>query len=480
MPAYSGQLASAGTHIGATGANSGGLLRRFHRDSSGSVAMMFGLVIVPLAAVVGLAVDFGRAYAVRSQTQSALDAAALAAGRVAQVETDIVKASAAATAFFNQTKPKNVVDSALQFSPNSQNTAFTVTATSWVRTPFLGVLHMLFDKTSQGGAPVGCQGNYFACAKMVTTATSELKAGGAGGSNVEVALMLDITGSMAGQKLTDMQDSAKDLIDIVVWNDQSEFTSKVAIAPFAPRVNVGSYMTTVTGMPATKGSGNNQRKIRTCVTERTGAQAATDEVPGSNAWLNAYDGTRDQNNTNYTNSGSCSDPGEQILPLTSNKDTLKDRINSFTASGTTAGQLGTAWAWYLISPNWNGIWPVDSQAAPYSDITTLNAKGAPKLQKIAVLMTDGIYNTLLGTQYGDNSNQATQAANKAKALCTGMKDKGIIVYTVGFDVDANSVKNMLKNCATDNDHYYDASTGDALKAAFRDIALKISSLRLTH
>ena len=31
-------------------------------------------------------------------------------------------------------------------------------------------------------------------------------------------------------------------------------------------------------------------------------------------------------------------------------------------------------------------------AGPYSDLTVLNAKGMPKLRKIAVLMTDGDYN----------------------------------------------------------------------------------------
>ena len=50
--------------------------------------MTFGLMLVPMAAMIGLAVDFGRVYAVNSSTQGALDAAALAAGRVAQVETD--------------------------------------------------------------------------------------------------------------------------------------------------------------------------------------------------------------------------------------------------------------------------------------------------------------------------------------------------------------------------------------------------------
>ena len=59
-------------------------------------------------------------------------------------------------------------------------------------------------------------------------------------------------------------------------------------------------------------------------------------------------------------------------------------------------------------------------------------------------------------------------------------DPNIEIYTVGFQLDSNAAKSMLKNCATDTSHYYDTSTGDELKAAFRDIALKVSSLRLTH
>jgi Flp pilus assembly protein TadG len=136
------------------------LIGRFRRDQSGAAAMTFGLMLIPLAAMIGLAVDFGRVYAVNSTTQGALDAAALAAGRVAQVETSNVldKASAAATAYFDQSKPKNVVSAALQFSPNSSDTAFTVTATTWVRTPFLGALDFIIKKQSQSGAPTVCQG----------------------------------------------------------------------------------------------------------------------------------------------------------------------------------------------------------------------------------------------------------------------------------------------------------------------------------
>src|SRR3990172_3374675 len=135
------------------------LVRRFFGDRAGTVGMTFGLLVIPLTAFVGLAVDFGKVYSANSQTQSALDAAALAAGRVAQVETTdtINKASAAATAYFNEAKPKNVVTSSIEFSPNAQNTEFKVTATSWVRTPFLGVLNSLFHQGSEAGAPAGCQ-----------------------------------------------------------------------------------------------------------------------------------------------------------------------------------------------------------------------------------------------------------------------------------------------------------------------------------
>ena len=59
-------------------------------------------------------------------------------------------------------------------------------------------------------------------------------------------------------------------------------------------------------------------------------------------------------------------------------------------------------------------------------------------------------------------------------------DPNIEIYTVGFQLDTTASKTMLKSCATKADHYYETSTGDGLKSAFRDIALKISKLRLTN
>jgi hypothetical protein len=61
-----------------------------------------------------------------------------------------------------------------------------------------------------------------------------------------------------------------------------------------------------------------------------------------------------------------------------------------------------------------------------------------------------------------------------------MKAKGIEVYTVGFQLDNQTAIDTLSKCATDASHFYNSSTGDALKAAFRDIALKISTLYLSQ
>jgi von Willebrand factor type A domain len=170
-------------------------------------------------------------------------------------------------------------------------------------------------------------------------------------------------------------------------------------------------------------------------------------------------------------------PSNAIVPLTSDRTKLKNAIDAFTVSGSTAGHLGTAFAWYLLSPNWSNVWPAESKPALY---------GTPKLKKIAILMTDGEYNTLLGEQYSDGSSQATTALSNAKSLCSGMKlkllpiDPNIEIYTVGFKLNTSASKAMLKNCATSEDHYYETTSGDGLKSAFRDIALKISRLRLTN
>jgi Flp pilus assembly protein TadG len=522
-----------------------GLLGRFGRDRSGAVAMMFALCVIPLAAIVGLPVDFGRVYAVKSQTQSALDAAALAAGRVAQVEKNDThnKASNTASAYFDKAKPAGVVTSTLQFSPNGGLTEFTVTATSWVRTPFLGVLHAWAKHSGNEAAPDGCKANYFGCVGLKSTATAALCPStscigtSSGGSNIEVSLMLDVTGSMCTPctKIDALKKAAKDLIDIVVWDDQSQYTSRVALAPFADAVNVGTTLaplvrgTTISNTSATAEAftttavlndvtkqptmkwikfnsvnGSNSNGCTTsgtdnciwrihskCVTERVGTHAYDDTAPVA-ATANTLVG-KGYFSDSATSGCSVADHADAevnlIMPMTKDKTALKARIDKLTTGGSTAGHMGTAWAYYLLSPNWNGLFPAASAAGPYSDLTVMNSRNQPKLRKIAVLMTDGEYNInyCKGVE-AKNSDQTPdikcdsengKSLVQAASMCAAIKGAKIEVFTVGFQVNATA-KTFLTACATDASHYYDATTEIALQAAFRDIALKIATLRLTN
>jgi Tfp pilus assembly protein PilV len=73
-------------------------VRRFLRDDKGGVAIIFGLSILPVAGLVGAAVDYNRSSQVRGRLQAAADAAALAAVRAPeanrrQVATNVFRAN---------------------------------------------------------------------------------------------------------------------------------------------------------------------------------------------------------------------------------------------------------------------------------------------------------------------------------------------------------------------------------------------------
>ncbi|HUS96099.1 MAG TPA: VWA domain-containing protein, partial [Hyphomicrobiaceae bacterium] len=164
--------------------------------------------------------------------------------------------------------------------------------------------------------------------------------------------------------------------------------------------------------------------------------------------------------------GSYACPNAVIQPLSDDKALLKTTVDSYQPNGFTAGHLGTAWAWYVISPNWSSVWPTSAQPAGYNDGKTI---------KVAVLMTDGEYNTHGGKNgFGSLSNSA------ATATCQSMKAQNIVVYTVGFKLTSGSTaETTLKTCASTQSKFFLAEDGNALKAAFKSIAEDITQLRLS-
>jgi hypothetical protein len=220
--------------------------------------------------------------------------------------------------------------------------------------------------------------------------------------------------------------------------------------------------------------GYNTYKVNTCATERVGTHAFDDTAPSA-APLNFYYET-----------GGTNCLAQQIQPLTSDKTTLHALANSLVATNSTAGHLGLAWSWYMISPNFAYLWPTASQPAAY---------GKNNLVKAVVLMTDGEFNTQycngVLSQDSINGSSTDQIAcdapdgsshDQAVTLCTNIKAaaNATVLYTVGFDLGTDTYAlNFLQSCATDPDHFFQADTGADLTAAFTQIAQNLNELRLS-
>jgi hypothetical protein len=100
-------------------------------------------------------------------------------------------------------------------------------------------------------------------------------------------------------------------------------------------------------------------------------------------------------------------------------------------------------------------------------------------------MTDGEYNTQYdsaGIMTSANSTAPVNgySDNQARTLCSGMKQSGIEVYTVGFALDNDNAIETLEQCASSDSTAYLAQDGAQLRNVFRDIAIKLSPLHLTN
>jgi Flp pilus assembly protein TadG len=448
---------------------------RFRSDTSGNIAIIFALSAVVLMLAIGAGVDVGRWLHARDQTVAAIDAAVLAGGRSLQTNgSDRASAIAAAEKYYveNVTSRLPVIKDTVSFTVADDGMGIVANGSAFIKTPFLQ-----FADIKE--LPLFGQGQN-------EVARSQIAIGGKGeGKSIEVALMLDVTGSMQGSKLSalkdaligatrDCNDAANALICIIFTSSKNN-NVRVSVVPFSEDIRLPSTSLNAargTGLAASKtlGSGNNKATyhLTPCVVERRGAQKYTDVAPAANRYVMAH----------YNDTTNCALPSTgQLMPLTNDKTALMNKIKNLTAAGVTAGHLGTAWAWYTLSPNWNTLWPATNQAAAY---------GTGGLKKYAILMTDGEYNTAYDTNgVKVGSKGAGTAANgtstdQARALCTAMKTQGIIVYTVGFDVgETGTAVDTLKQCATDPTKYYNADNNEQLKLAYQDIALKLSSLYIS-
>lgn len=428
--------------------------KNFGRNDRGGVAIIFALTCLVLLIVIGLAVDTARYQNLASRMQQALDGASLAAAKMlADPEVSNADIQDRADSFFKAAietfgvEPKSIAPLAVAVDRTASSVQ--VNSTMEVPTLFGGFANLPTIRILNQKS------------KVIYDIT-----------NIELAMVLDITGSMNTKgKLNDLKMAAKDVVDTLFDGALSDSNIRIALAPYSAAVNAGALANVVSALPVSTScykpcwycsevcTDSTGSLTDTCVLERTGGSAYTDAPPSGAAKL--------PNVTSLPSTPShYSCPSPNVVPLAdrTHRDDLKSAIDGYAASGATAGHIGTAWGMYLLSPNWASVLPADSEPRPYDK----------SVQKAMIVMTDGEFNTA----YTGAGDESTESYLYFDNLCATAKANGINVYTVGFDLNAPEALAHLETCASAPGQFYDAKTGAQLKDAFKDIADKLGNLRV--
>jgi len=82
------------------------------------------------------------------------------------------------------------------------------------------------------------------------------------------------------------------------------------------------------------------------------------------------------------------------------------------------------------------------------------------------------------SNYDDKLNAVNNA--RSNALCTAIKNKNITLWVIYYGSSDVATKTRLTNCATSSTYFFEATNTALLVSKFREIAERISNLRLTQ
>ncbi|MEO1205159.1 MAG: vWA domain-containing protein [Pseudomonadota bacterium] len=423
-------------------------LKRFQRDTQATTAIVFGLSSILLFGIVGLAIDSSKVYNAKTKMMVALEASALAAAKLLDADEDASNSEIQdyAKTFFDQ----QVANFQLDDASFSNFRAEIDRNNSKVATRVDMSMGSMFGRVVDGDDSIA----------FTPEAVVSYKA-----RKIEVVLVLDVTGSMDHPgKLDSLKQAAKDFVDGLYASNPERNAVRIAMVPYSGSVNAGSYASELSGGFSSDG----------CVVERSGPEAFTNAAP---TFGNAMNTSSSVEKPVYN----CTEA--EIVPLQDlsehdDRDDFKQDIEDLTADGATAGHIGLAIGWYMLSPNWSYIWPTNPR--PFDPENNIKA---------VILMTDGVFNLsyanggeshVYGTPETKDPAVPGSAPNQALALCTAMQANNINavqVYTVAFQAGSDA-EAMLKTCSGE-DNFFNAENSGELVDAFRSIVEKLTSLRLT-
>jgi Flp pilus assembly protein TadG len=457
------------------------LFGRLLTQQEGAVLPIFAMMVIIMVVIAGAAFDVSRAVNAREKLSYALDAAALsvAADLSTSLMTDAQIKKALGESFKANLTGAEFLDQAIEnivFKVDAEKGIVTVSSKASLNNYFI-------DLGGYMQKHLGPDAFEFGTSSQVSYSKFE----------VELALVVDVTGSMSSTDMKTLRDASTAVVNILLPENIPESDAKVRISliPYSQGVNLGTYAKKARGGDFYSVSG-------TCVTERQ--DYLTNKVMLTDEPYNYFKKSSPPPVQTFFGGGSTScSSTSKLVPLTKKRNILLPAIAALSNTGGTAGQTGTAWGWYTLSPNYANLWPSESAPAAYTNKDTL---------KFAIIMTDGDNNRYY--QYVEQEEQcgyvkkngkqvwecntvtvnawretsetesfSNKSSTRSRDLCAAMKSAGIQVFGVYFGTNNASAgaKNM-QSCSNAG-NYYQASSSSELIGAFSNIARKIQSIYLS-
>lgn len=268
--------------------------RQFLLERSGNIAILYALLLGPMLVVAGGAVDFARRNAVHANLVEALDSAGLA---IAQMDAangpEIRSLSEDARLEYLKDYGRSLFHENFKHEGLVDNLSVDFDITRRTITPIAsGTMKTLILKAAFTALNPAAAANF---AQMSLTSNTEITRAATG--NTEVALVLDTTGSMAlDGRIDDLKAAAREFVDVLIREDQSQFYSKIAIVPYGRAVNLGAKAVDARGAVTPPTAITNITRARPAVVTSNGHGLQN----GDRVYINGVGGMTAVNNQTFT------------------------------------------------------------------------------------------------------------------------------------------------------------------------------------